>query len=117
MRGPLEKLAEELTELEHTTDGDERIVEFGDVLFNVVNIAARLGINAEEALRRANDKFVQRYALMESIARERSLDFSSLTLDQMTELWLEAKKRLADRTSDEGLRPVSLSKGEEAASH
>jgi tetrapyrrole methylase family protein/MazG family protein len=99
MRGPLDKLAEELIELEHTSDPDERTLEFGDVLFNVVNIAQRLGINAEEALRRANEKFVQRYTLMESIARERGLEFSSLSLDEMTELWVEAKGRLAVHSS------------------
>ncbi|HLF08393.1 MAG TPA: nucleoside triphosphate pyrophosphohydrolase [Dehalococcoidia bacterium] len=91
MRGPLEKLAEELVELEQARDPDARVVEFGDVLFNVVNIAQRMGINAEEALRRADDKFVRRYTLMETIARERGLDFSGLTLEEMTKLWNEAK--------------------------
>ncbi len=95
MRGPLEKLAEELVELEQARDPDARVVEFGDVLFNVVNIAQRMGINAEEALRRANDKFARRYTLMETMARERGLDFSSLTLDEMTGLWNEAKIVLA----------------------
>jgi uncharacterized protein YabN with tetrapyrrole methylase and pyrophosphatase domain len=99
MQGPLDKLAEELVELEQTSDPDERTLEFGDVLFNVVNIAQRLGINAEEALRRANEKFVQRYTLMESIARERGLEFSSLSLDEMTELWVESKGRLAVHAS------------------
>ncbi len=66
------KLAEELAELEQARrEGDEARVrdEMGDVLFSIVNFARALGIDAETALRDANEKFYRRFTFMEQRAR------------------------------------------------
>ena len=92
--GVLEKVAEEAEELQRASSDQERIAEFGDLLFVMVNLGRWLGIHAEEALRQANGRFSQRYALMENLARQRGLDFAQLPLDRKELLWQEAKKLL-----------------------
>ncbi len=92
--GPLEKLVEELRELAASQDPDEREDEFGDVLFVLANIAQRLGIDAEAALRRANEKFRQRFGKVEELARRRGLDLRELDLPALDALWEEAKREL-----------------------
>ena len=86
----LEKLTEEVGELIRAPQ-NERAEEFGDILFVLVNIARRLNIDAETALRKANLKFYQRFSYMERICRERGLAFSKLSFDAQNKLWEEAK--------------------------
>jgi uncharacterized protein YabN with tetrapyrrole methylase and pyrophosphatase domain len=57
----------------------------------LVNLSRWLGIHAEDALRQANQRFQQRYLMMEELARQRGQDFDQLPLDQKEELWQEAK--------------------------
>ena len=89
--GVLDKLVEEVGELKEAADDDERAMEFGDLLFTVVNLARWMGIHAEDSLRQANVRFQRRYEKMESLARERGLDFKQLPLDEKEALWQEAK--------------------------
>lgn len=91
IEGPLEKLREEIDELAHSTDAAEREDEFGDILFVAVNIADHLGIDAEQALRRANQKFRRRFGEVERLAGERGLDLKELDLAGLDGLWDEAK--------------------------
>lgn len=94
--GALAKVAEEVGEVART-DGDEhREMEFGDVLFSIVNVARHLGVDAEIALRKASDKFRGRFALVEQMARDRGLDLSSMPLDALDALWDEAKANVAE---------------------
>jgi MazG family protein len=91
----LEKLAEEVGELEAEIDaGDrERLKdELGDVLFVVANLARKLDIEPEDALRGANAKFIRRFAHIEAqLAKDgRTPDQSGLA--EMDELWNEAKR-------------------------
>ena len=51
--------------------------------------------DAEEALRMANRRFKERFQLMEGIAAERRMEMRGLSLEQLDELWEEAKRRLA----------------------
>jgi MazG family protein len=88
----LEKLEEEISELSDAANQQERVAEFGDVLFVLVNYALRLGIDAETALREANRRFFNRFTRMEQFCRERGLSFAKLSFDQRNELWEEAKK-------------------------
>lgn len=90
--GVLAKVVEEAEELTKAEDGESREQEFGDLLFILVNLARWLGIDAESALREANRRFCQRFAQMESICAERGLDLNQMTLDEMNELWEEAKR-------------------------
>jgi len=92
--GVLDKLAEEVEELRAAPDDDERAMEFGDLLFTVVNLGRWLGIHAEDALRGSNTRFQGRYAMMEVQALEQGLDFKALPLAQKEALWQKAKEKL-----------------------
>ena len=65
--------------------------ELGDLLFAIVNWTRHLQVDAEAALRAANDKFERRFARMESLARARGLDLAGLTATEWNALWNEAK--------------------------
>ena len=92
IQGVLDKVSEELKEMETAGSEAERESEFGDLLFSVVNAARWLGIDAEGALRRANGRFRRRFGTMESLSRERGLSFVDLPLDRKELLWEEAKR-------------------------
>jgi nucleoside triphosphate diphosphatase len=89
--GPRAKIDEELAELDAETDHHRMLDELGDLLFAVVNLARHLNIEPEAALREANRKFEQRFR-----AIEKEPGFSELSLDEMEELWVAAKKAQAD---------------------
>jgi nucleoside triphosphate diphosphatase len=65
--------------------------ELGDLLFTVVNWSRHLHIDAEAALRAANDKFERRFARMESLAQARGLELVQLSAAEWDALWNEAK--------------------------
>ena len=92
--GPLEKLREEIAELAAARNAAERADELGDVLFVLVNIADHLGIDAEQALRGANEKFRNRFGQVERLSRERGTDLKDLDLAGLDALWDEAKAML-----------------------
>lgn len=91
IEGPLDKLREELSEFARADGPADREDEFGDILFVIANLGQRLGIDAEQALRRANDKFRRRFARVETLARERGVDLKDLDLAGLDALWDEAK--------------------------
>ena len=66
-------------------------MELGDVLFSVVNVARKLGLDAETALRDAADKFVARFTKVQRLAEQRGIDMTSSNLAQLDALWDEAK--------------------------
>ena len=66
--------------------------EFGDLLFTLVNIARRLGVDSEAALREANRRFYRRFTYMEEVCRRRGVNFGELSFDEQNKLWEEAKK-------------------------
>jgi uncharacterized protein YabN with tetrapyrrole methylase and pyrophosphatase domain len=66
--------------------------EMGDVLFAVVNVARLLDMDAEEVLRRANGRFVDRFRYIERWADERDVRLEDMTLGEMDAVWNEAKK-------------------------
>jgi tetrapyrrole methylase family protein/MazG family protein len=88
------KLEEEIGELAAAGDAEHKREELGDVLFMIVSLARYLELDAEEALRLANGKFVRRFTSMEAIARERGLPLADLPLTKLEALWEEAKERL-----------------------
>ena len=90
----LEKLEEELAELkEASAAGDQDAVaeEMGDILFVVANLARKLNVDPEEALRRANRKFTSRFQHIERRLAEQGRT-GPQPLDDMEALWLEAKR-------------------------
>jgi tetrapyrrole methylase family protein/MazG family protein len=91
IRPVLDKVCEEVQELSRAQNAAERQAEMGDVLFALVNAARHLGVNAEMALRSANQKFVDRFTRMEQLAKEQGVEFASLDLEQQDALWNRVK--------------------------
>ncbi|QYJ06084.1 nucleoside triphosphate pyrophosphohydrolase [Qipengyuania flava] len=91
-KGPLEKLREELGELEAAQTEEERLMEAGDVLFVAVNIVRRYGVDAEQALRASNAKFETRFRKMEELASADGEVFSELDLNRQESYWQRAKR-------------------------
>lgn len=88
-----DKVAEERAEFEAEAPGTaERELEFGDLLFALVNVARKEGIDAESALRASTAKFRERWAAMENAAYEGGVALESLTTEQLNSLWDEVKR-------------------------
>ena len=66
-------------------------MEFGDLLFALVNVARKEGIDAESALRSSTAKFRRRWAAMEAAARETGDDLAGYSTDQLNDLWNQVK--------------------------
>jgi tetrapyrrole methylase family protein/MazG family protein len=90
--GIIDKLAEEVSEFQRAETKEQKASEFGDLLFTLANIALRMGIDAEAALREANKRFFKRFSYMEELCRQRGLNFAELSFDEQNALWAEAKK-------------------------
>lgn len=92
--GVIEKLNEEVAELAETISGsDEAAEEIGDILFTVVNLARKQGIDAETALRSTCEKFRSRWASMEGAATEAGREIEHHTLEEQEALWQRAKEK------------------------
>jgi MazG family protein len=89
--GVLDKVAEEAGELRRAANEAERSEEFGDLLFVLVNVARRRGIEAEAAVRSANDKFRRRFASVERAAASRGVALRDLDFAALDALWDAAK--------------------------
>ncbi|MDH3456367.1 MAG: nucleoside triphosphate pyrophosphohydrolase [Gemmatimonadota bacterium] len=94
--GPLEKVHEEVEELsEEIADATSSAAvvedEIGDLFFAVVNLARKLGHDPRTTLEQANAKFERRFRRIEQLAKERGLDMSQATLEDLDRLWEEVK--------------------------
>jgi tetrapyrrole methylase family protein/MazG family protein len=88
----MEKLVEEVQELRQAINHQQRVQEFGDLLFTLANIARRLDIDLEEALRLANERFYCRFSYMEEVCCQQGISLDSLSLEEQDKLWQEAKQ-------------------------
>ncbi|HET6275291.1 MAG TPA: nucleoside triphosphate pyrophosphohydrolase [Candidatus Cybelea sp.] len=95
VQGVLDKLSEELSELAQARrerQDDARVrEELGDVFFTIVNLSRALGIDAETAMREANEKFYRRFSFMEERAAASGKRLSDLDTGELEELWKLAK--------------------------
>ena len=94
--GTLHKIDEEIEEVKEAIDSgchDKITDEVGDVLFAAVNLARKLGVDPEAALRSTNRKFDQRFKAMEQLARDQQSEFSKLTLEEQEVLWVKVKQQ------------------------
>jgi tetrapyrrole methylase family protein/MazG family protein len=91
--GVADKVREEMAEVEAAATPEEREAELGDLLFAVVNWARWLGVDPEAALRETNARFARRFRAMERMARERGLDMTAATIDELEALWQSAKRK------------------------
>ncbi len=90
-----EKVDEEMGELkaEISADNPDKMeAEFGDLLFSLVNAARLYNIEPETALERTNKKFTKRFGYLEQKTIKQGRSLKDMTLDQMNEIWEEAKK-------------------------
>jgi XTP/dITP diphosphohydrolase len=71
---------------------EEMESEFGDVLFSIINAARLYGVNPDNALERTNQKFIYRFNYMEQKVREQGKSLKDMPLDEMEDLWQEAKQ-------------------------
>lgn len=91
-----EKVKEEINELEAAVDignVDHIEDEMGDVFFSLVNYSRFINVDAENALERTNKKFISRFNAMEAMAAAENKMLHDLTLEEMDELWNQAKKQ------------------------
>lgn len=92
--GAMAKVEEELEEVRQAVaSGDRAAVEdeAGDLLFAAVNVARLLGVDAEQALRGANDRFERRFRIMEERLSREGREMKRLDLDSLEEAWQQAK--------------------------
>jgi len=94
--GVIDKLAEEVSEFKQADSQEKRAREFGDLLFTLANIARRLGVDLETALREANQRFYRRFSYMEEVCRQRGVNFGELSFDEQNALWEEAKRKVEE---------------------
>lgn len=97
-KGVLKKMAEELRELREAYKRDKKRKireEMGDFLFSVVNLARKLGVEAETALLESNAKFIRRFKRLEKLAKEKGFSFSHdpPSLKKLNSWWKEVKQR------------------------
>lgn len=91
--GVWEKVGEEMDELRAAGTPEDRLHELGDVLFALVNLGRWMKLDPEEALRAANQRWVERYRRVEALAAERGVDLNELSLAEKDVLWDEVKGR------------------------
>jgi len=88
----LDKVAEEVAELQTAENDQARADELGDLLFSVVNYARWINLEPESALREANRRFRSRFAKLERAARDAGQHLPDLTLQELDSLWEAAKQ-------------------------
>lgn len=88
-----DKVAEERAEFEAEPAGSEaRELEFGDMLFALVNVARREGVDAESALRASTAKFRARWSAMEDAAYRQGRRIEDFSTEELNELWGRVKQ-------------------------
>ena len=90
----IDKIREELVELEQAIEQSKSRTEeeLGDLLFAVVNMARHTGLDAEVALRKANDKFQRRFEVVETRARDDGRELAQCSADELDAYWWAAKR-------------------------
>ncbi|KPL14492.1 MAG: hypothetical protein AMS26_10500 [Bacteroides sp. SM23_62] len=89
-----EKVREELNELEtevRNEDQEKIESEFGDLLFSVINAARLYGVDPETALEKTNLKFIKRFGYLEKNTLRKGRSLKDMNLDEMNEIWEQAK--------------------------
>ncbi|PAV28570.1 nucleoside triphosphate pyrophosphohydrolase [Virgibacillus profundi] len=94
--GIWQKLDEELSEVKEAIEQDDKLEiekELGDVLFVLANISRYYKMNPEVALNLTNRKFISRFSYIEERLKDQKKDINRTTLEEMDELWDQAKER------------------------
>ncbi|WP_314061599.1 nucleoside triphosphate pyrophosphohydrolase [Empedobacter brevis] len=88
-----DKIIEEINEFKEEQNSTAKEMEFGDILFSLINYGRFIGINSEDALERSNKKFIARFQKLEEIAKENDQNLADLTISELDKLWNLAKIR------------------------
>jgi len=92
----VDKVHEELTELQEVinTDNNQAALEeeLGDLLFSIVNLSRHINVNAEDALRKGNKKFIKRFQNVEESAQNEGKQVADCSLEELEEFWQSAKR-------------------------
>jgi tetrapyrrole methylase family protein/MazG family protein len=88
----LDKVREEIDEIEKAQTDIDVASEFGDLLFALVNLIRWKKIDAESVLRQTNLKFRKRFSYIETAARQTGKKLNGMTLDEMDVLWEQSKE-------------------------
>ena len=94
-KGVFKKIKEEIRELEEAIESKDRESmkeEVGDLLMVITNLADRLDVDSEEALKGSNEKFINRFSYIESKLNDSDKRFEDSSLALLDELWDESKK-------------------------
>jgi len=94
--GPKEKINEELKELEKALETKNKNAiknELGDLLFSVVNLARKLGINPEETIKKSSAKFTDRFHYIETKLSKEGLSPEKVSIEKLEALWKESKNK------------------------
>jgi XTP/dITP diphosphohydrolase len=87
-----EELQEFREELVRTENKEKTEQEFGDLLFSLVNLARKSGLNPDDALEYTNQKFIKRFTFIEERAKSLNKNLKDMRLEEMDAIWNEAKK-------------------------
>ena len=88
-----DKIIEEINEFKEEQNPTDKEMEFGDILFSLINYGRFNGINSEDALERSNKKFITRFQKLEEIAKENGQNIADLNISELDNLWNLAKIR------------------------
>ena len=86
------KIREEISEIETAKDTGGLSEELGDLLFSIVNFARKRGLDAEDLLQTATAKFTRRFRTIETLAADRGIQLSTLSLPELDRFWEEVKQ-------------------------
>ncbi len=91
-QGAVDKLSEELAELQEAIDQGTNVdEELGDLLFAAVNVSRFVHADPEDALNAATEKFIARFAKVEALAKAQGRDMKDMALEELDKLWEQAK--------------------------
>ncbi len=91
--GVMDKVREELEELKSAENHQQKIFEFGDLIFALANAARWMEIDLESALRQSNERFKERFMFMEEASKKRGISMNGLSIEELDVLWEEAKRK------------------------
>ena len=90
-----EKISEEMEELkiaQKKNNKDEILEELGDTIFSLINLARFLGISADDALRKSNNKFINRFKMIEDEINKRGKNIEESSFSELEDIWNNIKK-------------------------
>lgn len=96
VKGVMEKIHEELNEVQQELDAEILVQEkledeIGDLFFSCINLSRYVGVDAEQSLRKANLKFERRFREVEKIANTKGLQINEMKINELENLWKEVK--------------------------